>query len=234
MHTINPEKLAYWYFRLNGFLSIENFVIHPDWKYEQRTDIDLVAVRFPYRDELPENPMKDDTRIILAPDKIRIVLAEVKTGMCDLNDSWLNRNKNNMQQILYAIGSFENVVAVSEELYEHGWYENNNFVFSLFCLGQRTNQTHINKLPRVPQLTWDEVLFFIHERFRHYEDQKCSHEQWDETGHTLWDLAKKHFNFNEFRSVINVKDEPCHKSGFPLPSTSSELVRGNGRLKKLA
>lgn len=24
-----PEEVAYWYFRLNGFLQIENFVVHP-------------------------------------------------------------------------------------------------------------------------------------------------------------------------------------------------------------
>lgn len=216
MIIINSEKLAYWYFRLNGFLSIENFVIHPDWKSEQRTDIDLVAVRFPYRNELPENPMKDDTRIILAPDKIRIVLAEVKAGLCNLNDSWLDRKKNNMKQILYAIGPFENVDAVSEKLYDHGWYENQNFVFSLFCLGQRKNPIRLTQFPKMPQLTWDEVLSFIHERFRQYKDQKCSHERWDETGQTLWDLAMKYHNFKEFRDAIDVKDEPCYKAGFPL------------------
>jgi len=28
---IDPEDLAYWYFRLNGFLAIKNFVVHPDF-----------------------------------------------------------------------------------------------------------------------------------------------------------------------------------------------------------
>ena len=26
---IDPEKVAYWYFRLNGFFQIENFIVHP-------------------------------------------------------------------------------------------------------------------------------------------------------------------------------------------------------------
>jgi hypothetical protein len=26
---LDPEKVAYWYFRLNGFFEIENFVVHP-------------------------------------------------------------------------------------------------------------------------------------------------------------------------------------------------------------
>jgi hypothetical protein len=28
MPILDPEKVAYWYFRLNGFLQIENFLVH--------------------------------------------------------------------------------------------------------------------------------------------------------------------------------------------------------------
>ncbi len=48
---LDREKVAYWYFRLNGFLQIENFVIHSKRRSSQRTDADLLAVRFPYRAE---------------------------------------------------------------------------------------------------------------------------------------------------------------------------------------
>lgn len=44
---LDPEKVAYWYFRLNGFFQIENFVVHPERRGSQRTDADLLAVRFP-------------------------------------------------------------------------------------------------------------------------------------------------------------------------------------------
>ena len=61
---LDPEKVAYWYLRLNGFLQIENFVVHPERRGGQRTDADLLAVRFPYRAErLFDNPhdiMRDD------------------------------------------------------------------------------------------------------------------------------------------------------------------------------
>jgi hypothetical protein len=41
---ISPESVAYWFFRLNGCLTIVNFVVHPDLAREdeprsQRTDI---------------------------------------------------------------------------------------------------------------------------------------------------------------------------------------------------
>ena len=60
---LDPEKVAYWYFRLNGFLQIENFVVHPGRRGSQRTDADLLAVRFPHRAEFlldHPDPMRDD------------------------------------------------------------------------------------------------------------------------------------------------------------------------------
>ena len=42
------ESLAYWYFRLNGFLPLTNFVLHrPDSLRRYNADSDLLAVRFP-------------------------------------------------------------------------------------------------------------------------------------------------------------------------------------------
>lgn len=65
-NCLNPEKVAYWYFRLNGFLQIENFVVHPERRGGQRTDADLLAVRFPHRAERlfddPNDIMQDDRR----------------------------------------------------------------------------------------------------------------------------------------------------------------------------
>ncbi len=56
--------MAYWYFRLNGLFQIENFVLHPGRRGGQRTDADLLAVRFPNRAEFlydrPDRPMPDD------------------------------------------------------------------------------------------------------------------------------------------------------------------------------
>lgn len=85
--------MAYWYFRLNGFLQIENFVIHPGGRGSQRTDADLLAVRFPHRAEFlldRREPMRDDECTLrLSPKVIDIVIAEVKTNdPCKLNGPW--------------------------------------------------------------------------------------------------------------------------------------------------
>ena len=40
---VTPEALAYWYFRLNGFLTTANFVIHDEGGAGQRTDADILV-----------------------------------------------------------------------------------------------------------------------------------------------------------------------------------------------
>ncbi len=40
---LNPEQTAYWYFRLNGFFTIQNFIVHPDIGGRQHTDADIIG-----------------------------------------------------------------------------------------------------------------------------------------------------------------------------------------------
>jgi len=211
-YPIDSEKLAYWYFRLNGFLTIENFVVHPDWGTQQCTDIDLLAARFPHRAELLEVPMEDDKRLTLDPHRIRIILSEVKASSCDLNETWTNPDKKNIQRMLRAVGTIDrkSVDDVSEKIYNHGWYEDQNFLISLCCLGQQENQNCREQFPEVPQLTWKEVLSFIHKRFRMYQKQKCSHDQWDPIGKKLWKYSETFEEFNEFRKAIKIVSKSSH------------------------
>jgi hypothetical protein len=75
LDRLDPEKVAYWYFRLNGFLQIENFIVHPERRGGQRTDADLLAVRFPYRAERlfddPSDTMADDEQLLALCQPIR-------------------------------------------------------------------------------------------------------------------------------------------------------------------
>jgi hypothetical protein len=82
---ISSEQLAYWYLRLNGFLTIPNFVVHPDQGGNQETDVDVLGVRFPYREENLGLPMEDEKHFRKFPDKAFITIAEVKSGRCGLN-----------------------------------------------------------------------------------------------------------------------------------------------------
>jgi hypothetical protein len=81
------EKLAQWYLRLNGFLTWDNFVVHsPDGSSLQRTDVDVIGVRFRHRCELIGNgQLSDDDWLNTWVSHNILVLAEVKPGQCKLN-----------------------------------------------------------------------------------------------------------------------------------------------------
>ena len=128
---LDPEKVAYWYLRLNGFLQIENFYVHPTGRGGARTDADLLAVRFPHRAErlydAPDDIMEDDRcTLSLSRDRIDVVIAEVKTGRCALNGPWTDPDHQNVQRVLAAIGSLprEQIEQAAESLYRAGFYQN--------------------------------------------------------------------------------------------------------------
>lgn len=78
-----PERLAFWFLRLNGFLTIPNFIVHPerpreDRAYPQQTDVDVLGVRFPFRAENRMRPMPD-FELFAAEKRPMVVLSEVKT-----------------------------------------------------------------------------------------------------------------------------------------------------------
>jgi hypothetical protein len=164
---LDPERLAYWYFRLNGFLTTVNFVVHPEEGPEQRTDADILGVRFPHRAELLTNPLPDDP--LFAETRPYIVIAEVKTGRCKLNGPWTRRNDRNVQRVLAAIGAVPSADwdEAAQAIYDHGVYENPQVYITLCCLGDRQNPHHSKRYLRVPQILWPHVAQFIYTPHQH-------------------------------------------------------------------
>jgi hypothetical protein len=188
---ISVEDLAYWYFRLNGYLTIRNFVVHPDEGRNQETDVDLIAARFPFRAENLVRPMKDDRVIVWARNRILIVLAEAKASACAINGPWTNRARRNMQRVLMAVGAFPRDIVndIAEKLYDVGRYNGAYHSASIVCLGSTESAEVTEGYPDVPQITWSHVTDFIYDRFKTYRNQKVSHPQWDQAGRLLWHVA---------------------------------------------
>lgn len=180
----SPERLAYWYLRLNGYLTTENFVIHPDSGSDQRTDADLLGVRFQNRSELLENPMEDDSCITDCSRLCDVVIAEVKTSECQLNGPWTNPNAQNMLRVVRAIGclpSDENGAA-AKALHDAAKYQNDRVQIRLVAFGETKSQ-HLK--PEAQQILWPSVLRWVHSRFREYRRQKRSVGQWADDGRFL-------------------------------------------------
>jgi hypothetical protein len=189
--SLDPERLAYWYFRLNGFLTTVNFVVHSEEGMAVRTDVDVLGVRFPHRAELLTNPMPDDARFG-GKTKPYVVIAEVKKDRCGLNGPWTRHADRNLQRVLAAMGAIppEAWDHAAQALYDVGVYEDQNLYLTLCCLGRIENPEYIRQFPRVPQILWVDIAGFIYRRVRAYLDQKRANQQWDSTGRLLYQLAR--------------------------------------------
>jgi hypothetical protein len=203
---LNPEKVAYWYFRLNGFLQIENFVVHPTRHGGQRTDADLIAVRFPFRAERmfddPSDIMVDDIkRLALSSDLIDIVIAEVKTNQpCTLNGPWTQQDRQNVHRVLAAIGCLSpgRIEVASSNIYRTGFYRDDVLRIRLVAVGRGRSPEIATMYPEVTQLVWSEILAFIWDRFHRYRKQKTQVDQWDSAGLKIKQLADKFDNADDF------------------------------------
>jgi hypothetical protein len=194
---LNPEKVAYWYFRLNGFFQIENFVVHPTRRGGQRTDADLLAVRFPHRAERlfddPNDIMADDELgLALSRDRIDVVIAEVKRGDCTLNGPWTRHEHQNVHRVLAAIGclSRDQIEQAAADIYRAGVHVSKlGTRIRLVAVGRQRNAELSATYPDVVQLTWPEILAFIWDRLRRYRQQKTQVDQWDAQGRKIKRLA---------------------------------------------
>ena len=209
---LDPEKIAYWFFRLNGCLTIENFVVHPESRQyggSQRTDADILAVRFPYRAELIKSgEAMVDHPLFESNGKIDLIIAEVKTGECKLNGPWNDSNKENIDRILFSMGLFKQnqVPQVAQSLYSKNIFEDDQFRVRLFAIGNRENTEYSKPLV---QLTWRAILSFTFDRFNKYYRNKVSHQQWDETGQLLFKAATQ----SDLEDFIQLM---CSKAGISL------------------
>lgn len=193
---IPATKIAHWYFRLNGFLGVENFVLHPeDRKRSQRTDADFYGVRFQYHSELN---MEDDAPFKNGRKGPLSVIAEITRGTCKLNGPWTDPAKENMQYVLRAIGAFhpDEINAIAQSLSRYCTYPepgaNREPVIQLIAVGKSASKNLEKQFPSLLQIELAGMLSFIYRRFEEYRLQKADHPQWDQFGRALWDEVEKH------------------------------------------
>jgi hypothetical protein len=60
----------------------------------------------------------------------------------------------------------------------------------LLSVGRNESAELRERYPEVLQLTWNEIIGFVWDRFRAYRDQKRHVEQWDDAGKLLRQLAE--------------------------------------------
>lgn len=209
---ISSERLAYWFLRLNGFMTTYNFVVHPEQadlagNYLQQTDIDVIGVRFPHRQENRKRPMADHEKF--CHQLVQLVLAETKSGQCQLNRSWCDPSRENMQKVLSAAGILppDLIEEASTALYQGGQWKNDVVWVRWAVFGESHNRGLSRSYPGLPQLTWKEhVLPFVYSRFRDYSQEKRMHDQWDEDAKGLFRAALNIDSVNEFVDAVEISN----------------------------
>lgn len=212
------EDLAYWYLRLNGFLTIPNFILHPDRRGSQRTDADIVGLRFPFRREFEAEGV-DDSKIRFSESNPTLVFAEVKTGVISINDAWSDPTKKNINKALQSVGLFdsEELAQAANALYDSGRFDGHCYYCSLLFIGNRDTGQAPPKYSGVPRILWDDIIKFIHSRFHRYLELKRNNHQWDDAGKELFHLAGKHISISDFEAEVRER--------FSLPAVQHSFHR---------
>jgi len=187
-------KLAYWYLRLNGYFTVEDFSLHPDTKNDRGTDADLLAVRFPFSQENPgRHCFERDTSLII-PQGIDFLLVEVKAGICYINSTtWGNPKEAHVQYALRWIGFWDSEKEINEiaaEIYETGMWTNQNATVRFCCIGKEENFDLQAAHPKLVQKSLSHVVDFVRQRFTH-QCLQIHHENWDTFCQEFAERSKK-------------------------------------------
>lgn len=189
----HAEHVSNWYFRLNGFLSIPGFVVHPDTpKRYPLTEADLIAVRFPNSSEvIGERSMVDDSLLTLLANRQQklFLLVEVKSDLCKINGPWSDPVAGNMQRVINRLGfaKVESVDRIAQQMYAGLRWEDEETVLQYVSVGQRINDGLQRTYPKLRQITWDQISDFLFTRFKQFpeklpDDGRSVHEQWPDFG----------------------------------------------------
>ncbi|MDD2587081.1 MAG: hypothetical protein PHT79_07650 [Syntrophomonadaceae bacterium] len=106
------EELAYWYFRLNGFFPLTNFVTHKSQKRDKASNVDVLAIRFPYVYENIGGKQEDwDSKLSSLDIQTKVVgvICEVKTRFEGSVDKLFKGE--NLQQSVERLGFVEKTEA---------------------------------------------------------------------------------------------------------------------------
>lgn len=188
----NLDSVAEWFLRLNGFFTVLNFVVHPVEAKEgaqQRTDADVLAVRFPHRHEIVGgNPLADHATF-QGSSRTVLAIGEVTAGPCKLNGPWARPKDENVGNVLRSLGCVApaSLTAISTSLYRNGRFQSADLEARLLCFGRRAS----GKLPTdALQFTWDEVFGFVYDRYQTFWRVKRQNQQWPPIGRLLWDRCR--------------------------------------------
>jgi hypothetical protein len=214
-----PELVIRWYLRFNGYLSIENFIVHEplDGGIAQGTESDILAVRFPYSAESPGFRIENDLNLLdreaIENQLVDFLIAEVKGGKRTeaINSLWrppaTDTKLQRVEYILRWLGPLsdcEAVKRVARALQERNRCLEAGNLFRVVRFGRESLRGATYK-----QITLREVAsFFVRTRASCWQANalgvRSPHDQWHPIIRKLWDLAGPSGSVSEGQRVERV------------------------------
>jgi hypothetical protein len=171
-----PELLVGCYLRLNGYFVVNNFILHEEHG-SQKTEIDLIGVRFPNQIEIINgndglaHTLENDDELVIRDNLIDVVIAEVTTGPAKINDPF--QKEEVLEYVLDWIGCLDEAEKreAIKALRNKQDFCTDKFRVRFVCFGKPSKI-------ECKQLTLLHVLTFIRGRFKKYYDLKTQSRQW--------------------------------------------------------
>jgi len=198
------ETFVRWYLRFNGYLGVENLVVHEPTPgaVPQGAEFDVVAVRFPFSLEIPGFELPRDPRLaeIESQRLINVVIGEVKGGKKpELNDPWRAEADDAVQlrrlkYLVRWIGLYERdeeVEKVAKDLRRAGKSELAHAIRVVYFGARPSKQAADRSIPQI--LLPDIASWIVNSRAGSWAQQqvatRSAHDQWDELIKNVWNLA---------------------------------------------
>lgn len=187
---LSPDEVATWFLRLNGCLTLVNFVVHGQRELKPG-EFDILAVRFPDRHEIyPPGVELEDHPRLLGDGRVDLIIAETTRSACKLNGPWTEKD-GRLGYVLQAIGAFggDELASVVRDLHEYRRFDDHErYRVRVFAFGRETDP---GLGENVEQFSWAEALGFIYDRFQNHRTTKTYHEPWGHVGNALWSAFER-------------------------------------------
>jgi hypothetical protein len=216
------EKLVRWYLRFNGYLTVENYVIHEarNGRVPQGGEFDTLGVRFPHsREQVDQKLIRNDPKLedaeASANHLIDFVIAEVKSGNRNrLNRVWQPGNEGEkVRRVAYllrwmgALGDEQQISDVARRLQKEHRARENGYLFRLLNFSRSHAKQAVPAV--VPQVTFREIAEFIIKLrtpcWKGYGlGVRSLHGQWDKLICDIWDIGNPDSDQSDAEKIQSV------------------------------
>lgn len=198
------ETLVRWYLRFNGYLGVENLVVHErgSGAVPQGAEFDVVAVRFPHSREIADFELPRDTRLtaIEKPGVVNVMIGEVKGGKdTAINDVWKAGGDEALKlarlgYLVRWLGFYDNdadIDQVAGDLRRSATSDRGHFVRAVYFGARRSQQAEDLRIPQI--LLAEIACWIVTTRASCWRDRdvakRSCHDQWDPLIKNIWNLA---------------------------------------------